>query len=198
MKKSFVILLITISLSSCSKYTLDDTIFVHDQDNWNLPAYTELGYNSFGAQYERDYFLVSSKIVPCKISYKEELLYFALSGTIGAGKEMSLTFIFPSKQMNDYTDLLQLNHIEIDLSEDECIVIMKQDNHETILNIFYGRLFFKRAQILNIDDEMNRIILSGLFDLYFIENDFSTSIENGRFDLGITNKVFFSQTKDPI
>ena len=192
MKKSFFILLIITLLFSCSKINLNDTIFIHDRNDYNLPAYTEMGYNSFGAQYERDYFLVSQKIVPCKILYKDENLHFALSGTIRDDQEMTLTFVFPSEKMNDYSDLLQLNDIIINTVDDECIIIMKQGNIETTLENCIGWIHFKRAQMLTIDDEANRVILSGFFALTFLENGFPVDISNGRFDVGITDKVFYA------
>jgi len=192
MKKNCLLILIIILFSSCSKEVLDRTIFIPDENNRNLPAYTEWGYNTFGAEYERDYFLVSNKIVPCKILYRENLLQFSLSGTIRDNQEMMLSFIFPSLQIDDYTDLLQLHDREIDLSADDCIVKILRNDKEIFLNVFEGKLHFKRAQLLSIDDQVNRVILSGVFDLTFMQNDFPAFIYNGRFDLGITKNLFYT------
>jgi len=192
MKRIYLILFIGALLSSCSKDILDRTIFIPDQDDRNLPAYTEWGYNSFGAEYERDYFLVSNHIVPCKISYHNHQLQFSLSGTIRDGKEMTLLFIFPVSQMSDYADLVQLNNVEIDLSANDCTVKILQDGNEEILDILEGNLYFKRTQLLSIDDRVNRVILSGIFDLRFLKNRFSTTISNGRFDLGVNKNVFYA------
>ena len=192
MKKNHLILLIIILFSSCSKDTLDRTVFIPDDKDRNLPAYTEWGYNTFGAEYERDYFLVSNMIVPCKILYKDEQLQFSLNGTIRNDKEMTLLFIFPFPQTHDYKDLLQLHKMEIDLLEQDCIVKILQDDNETILDIVEGKLHFKRAQLLSIDDQENRVILSGTFELCYLKNAFPSYISNGRFDLGITKNLFYA------
>ena len=192
MKKNFLILMVGVMLFSCHSNQLDRTIFIPDEDDRNLPAYSEWGYNSFGAEYERDYFLVSNYIVPCKILYGNNEMQFSLHGTIRYNQDMSLLFIFPSETMSSYADLLWLNNVEIDLSVVDCSVKMIQNGLEKTLDVFNGTLHFKRAQLLSIDDEVNRVILSGIFELNFLQNGFPTTISNGRFDMGITTNVFYS------
>jgi hypothetical protein len=192
MKKVCFIFFISILIASCSPDPMDRTIFLPDEQDINLPAYTEWGYNTFGAQYERDYFLVSNHIVPCKILYRDNHLQFTLFGIIRDRKEMALTFIFPfTLKDNDYMNLMQLHKVKIDLAQDGCAVSIWQNNTETPLNILGGKLHFRRVQLLSIDDQINRVILSGAFDVRFLQNDFPTNISNGRFDLGITQNVFY-------
>ena len=192
MRKFSFILLISTLLLACSKDEMDRTIFIPDETDGNLPAYTEWGYNSFGAEYEREYFLATNTIVPCKIVYKENKLQFLLNGRVGY-KEMSLIFIFPVAQAcHNYDDLMQLDKVKIDLSSYNCTVKMVQDGQETLLDGVKGELYFKRAQLLKIDDAVNRVILSGTFELRFLKNDFPTYISDGRFDLGITKNVFYA------
>ena len=179
-------------LFACSPSEMDRTIFIPDENDRNLPEYSEWGYNSFGAEYERDYFLVSNYIVPCKILYGNNEMQFSLHGTIRQNQEMSLLFIFPSEAMSSYADLLWLNNVEIDLSADDCSVKMIQNSIETTLDVLSGNLHFKRAQLLSIDDAVNRVILSGVFELNFLRNGFPTTISNGRFDMGITKNVFYA------
>jgi hypothetical protein len=106
---------------------------------------------------------------------------------------MTLIFIFPvSEACKNYQDLMQLDKMKIDLSSYNCTVKMVQDDQETTLDGVSGKLYFKRAQLLSIDDQMNRIILSGTFDLQLLKDGFPVTISNGRFDVGITKKVFFS------
>ena len=190
MKNRYLILALSILFFSCSKDVLDRTIFIPDEDDCNLPAYTEWGYNTFGAEYERDYFLASQQIIPCKIVYHNDQVHFLLSGIIREDREMSLLFIFPAVQMRDYEDLIELHNIEIDLVRDSCVVKIIQNDVETILDIEAGKLYFKRAQLLSVDDMINRTILSGTFDLRFLKNGFPSTISDGRFDLGITKNVF--------
>jgi len=193
MKKIHLFLIIIMLFSSCSKYEMDRTIFIPDPDDYNLPAYTEWGYNTFGAEYERDYFLVSNQIVPCKILYKDNQLQFSLSGTIRNGKEMTLSFIFPAEPMKNYKNLMLLHDKDIDLTNEKCIVKILQDDTETVLEIINsGSLYFKRVQLLTIDDVENRVILSGYFCFDFKQNNFPSFICNGRFDLGITEHLFYA------
>ena len=162
---------------------MDVTIFIPDKDDSNLPAYSEWGYNSFGAIYNGEYFLVSENITACRINYDNNQLHFLLQGTTSNDEEMSLLFIFPSEPMSNYTDLGQLHNKEINLSADNCTV--KID--ETTLQEVIGQLHFKRVQLLNIDGVLERAILSGVFELNFIQNGSSATISNGRFDVGITS-----------
>ena len=192
-KHIFLCVIVLLALFSC-KDEMEKTVFIPDEDDPNLPAYTEWGYNSFGAEYERDYFIVSNKIVPCKIVYNNHQLQFSLHGKSYSGRDMTLLFVFPlTIQMSDYKDLVRLDGVKIDLSENDCTVKMMQDHKETTLEVSEGTLHFKRAQILRIDDAVNRTILSGIFDVRFMENGFPATISNGRFDMGITNSVFSGQ-----
>jgi hypothetical protein len=188
---------------SCSREPqMDRTVFVPDSIDRSLPAYTEWGYNSFGAVYDnRNYFLVSSNIAPCKILYRGGTLRFSLSGILqaenyyaGYSEQMTLSFIFPWENITQYSDLLTLNKVEINLTAENCTVkTIRGNGEEQTLNTVGGTLNFKRAQLLYIDDAPNRVILSGVFDLRFLENDeFPTVISDGRFDLGINDNVFYA------
>jgi len=178
-------------LSSCSSEQMDRTIFIQDEDDRNLPAYSEWGYNSFGAEYERDYFLVSNKIVPCKIIYSNNQLQFLLSGNITERTKMSLLFMFPSPEIPNFKELTQLNDYKINLADSTTTVTIRQDGKiDEVINVMEGSLYFKRVQLLSIDDKVNRVILSGLFDIRFLQDSFPAAISNGRFDVGITKDVF--------
>jgi len=193
MKKINLFIIIGILLSSCETGdVMDRTIFIPDENDSQLPAYTEWGYNSFGAQYERNYFLASNQIVPCKMLYNNNQLQFSLIGTVNYGGNMTLSFIFPFAQISEYKDLVQLNKTEIDLSASDCTVKISENNNDTVLNILEGKLYFKRAQLLSIDDVVNRVILSGTFEFRFLQNDFPATMSNGRFDMGITKNVFYT------
>ena len=65
--------------------------------------------------------------------------------------------------------------------------------NEKVINVIRGNLDFKRAQLLKVDDVVNRIILSGTFELQFFgTGSFPESFSDGRFDFGITSKDFYS------
>jgi hypothetical protein len=180
--------------SSCRKEVMDRTVFIPDEYDNKLPAYTEWGYNSFGAEYERDYFLVSSQIEPCKVLYDNYQLQFSLHGTNHNGN-MTLVFLFStpdSLAMRDFKDLGVLNNKKIVLSDTSAckVKMILQDSNEVVLNISEGELYFKRSQLLRIDEKINRVILSGTFDLRFMKGNFPSYISKGRFDVGITPKIF--------
>jgi hypothetical protein len=181
----------------CACADIDRTIFIPDDDDPNLPAYTEWGYNSFGAKYERLYFLADNNITPCKITYREGMVHFSLAGTLRAdtygdySEEMTLTISFPSEPMSKYRDLLTLHERAIDLSDCSVGIEKSNDRDRAVISSVKGHLTFRRAQLLRIDEEENRAILSGDFDIQFLRNGIPESITGGRFDVGIY-KDFYS------
>jgi len=194
--KKYVSVFIAFSvILSCDKELpqLDRTIFIPDAKTPELPAYTEWGYNSFGAIYERTYFLANKDIIPCKIAYSNDSLHFLMNGKYGSQypyEEMSLTFIFPSVIVTDYRDLVALHDKTIDLSSN-CVVTMTAKGSERTLDVETGTLHFKRVQLLSVDDIANRAILSGTFEIKFRTSTmFSENFSDGRFDFGITNNEF--------
>lgn len=202
MKKYLFIVVIAVSfLNSCTKDDpqMDRTIFIPDPIDNRLPAYSEWGYNSFGAKSDRNYFLASDDIIPCKIMYKDGMLNFSLSGyfdysNYGGLVETTMTFVFPIEQIHEYTDLLTLNGKTIDLASPDCEVTVTQNGTIDTLNIIDGELQFRRAQKLSIDDQPNRVILSGVFDFRYLDktDEFPVSVSDGRFDLGINKNLFYA------
>ena len=193
MKKICFILIISALLSACSRDEMDRTIFIPDEHDYNLPAYTEWGYNSFGAEYERNYFLATDDIVPCKIVYQNKKLEFSLYGKFNHSHNMSLSFIFPFDTIRKYEDLLKLHNKKINLASYNCKVIMVEDGDSATLKISNnGELHFRRAQLLTIDDVVNRVILSGTFEFGCLKNGRPSAMTDGRFDVGITDRDFYS------
>ncbi|MDR2449989.1 MAG: hypothetical protein LBD52_08545 [Prevotellaceae bacterium] len=178
---------------------MDKTIFIPDENDDNLPAYTEWGYNSFGAKYERLYFLATNADVPCKITYQDGMLNFYLKGELRSDAEkyyyqredMTLMFSFPSNQILTYAGLVSLHNVQIDLQDASIRATIERDNNVTDLAPQKGRLFFKRAQLLYIDGRVDRVILSGYFDMQFLINGKPERISDGRFDLGINNDFYY-------
>jgi len=185
-----------VAIISCSveDSQLDRTIFVPDEKDMSLPAYTEWGYNSFGAKYERDYFLASQKIIPCKIMYRNDSLQILMSGIYGKSysqDNMSLIFSIPYEKITNYSELMILNQKRIDLGSN-CVVEMILNDNRRILDGLSGELNFKRVQMLSVDDVVNRVIISGTFEVKFLGvTQFPESFSDGRFDFGITNNEFY-------
>jgi hypothetical protein len=195
MKKILCTLFTTVAVLSGCGYDsdLNSTIFIPDEKDSNLPAYTEWGYNSFGARYERQYFLASNYIIPCKITYANDSLSFILQGNLNyQGASLHISFPFP-EEVNGLTDLSQLSNGDtIDLTKAEVILTHSVEDKDTseVLHIARGGLFFKRYQELYVDKEFSRIILSGYFAFQIRRNDqagkeVSEYFSDGRFDLGI-------------
>ena len=188
-----IVAALSILLLSCDEEPLDRTIFIPDEDNRQLPAYTEWGYNSFGATYEREIFISTNQIVPCKIVYNNGILDFALIGQLNWDNTV-LTFSFPlSEEIKNIGDLAVLHDLSLDLSKN-CTVKLEANNAQTTFEVLSGKLYFRRFQLLRVDGEVNRIILSGTFNVKFLKNGRPETILDGRFDMGITEKDFYSYT----
>ena len=193
MKKFFyAILPVFMMINSCYEDEMNRTIFIADENNSSLPAYTEWGYNSFGAIYDRNYFLVSRSVTPCKITYDKGMLNFYLIGKIDYDYDsnMELKFSFPSQRMNHFRDLVSLNNTTINLLDDNCTVTIEVNGNEDTISLLSGNLTFRRVQLLKIDGEENRVILSGIFELRFLRKDRPETISDGRFDMGINNDFY--------
>jgi hypothetical protein len=178
-------------LSSCRIDPLDRTVFIPDPTDPYLPAYTEWGYNSFGAIHERNYFVSSERIVPCKIVYRDGMLEFSLAGWHDHLRDAELIFSFPvSSKIEHPGDLYILHGSIIDLKGNDVSVRWRQ--HDQHLEEVSGYLHFRRFQLLLVDGRFNRIILSGVFNVNFLSYGRPESISHGRFDLGITCDDFWS------
>ena len=198
--KKYSFLVIILFLLSCEGMDeMQDTIFIPDINDKNLPAYTEWGFNSFGAMYERRYFFSTKDIVPCKMICGNGILTFTLSGRTGlnysswgSGDQLTMSITFPfNEPIKNYKDLLALHQKQFDLSDNACIVQMISNSNREDLTGLSGELKFIRAQLLRINDVENRIILSGTFEASFWRNQIPEIMSKGRFDLGITH-VFFT------
>jgi len=196
----FTVILLVI-ISSCSKeYELNKSIFIPDKDYPSLPAYTEWGYNTFGALYDREPFINSDLRVPSKIVCTGGKTSFSLKGHIGESryyyyesneKPIILNFDLYGFVPVSFSNLIELNDTIIDLTNPLCKVSLTLDTVKYNVTVLNGSLNFKRAQNLMVDKQQYEIILSGIFDFQALINNEPTSISMGRFDVGIANDNFF-------
>ncbi|MDR0546994.1 MAG: hypothetical protein LBG77_05360 [Dysgonamonadaceae bacterium] len=190
-----IIAILALGLISCAvDESLDQTIVVKDEQDPNLPAYTEWGYNSFGAKYERTYFLASNTWAPCKITTKNGQVNFILQGSLSGTSiydKTILTISFPAPEIRQYADLLLLHERSFNLKDASCSVRLEYGIENQLLNLIAGNITFKRAQQLRVDDKNDRIILSGTFAVQFLNNDRPESFSRGRFDLGLIEQDFY-------
>ncbi|HNR42271.1 MAG TPA: hypothetical protein PKL65_08570 [Bacteroidales bacterium] len=187
--------------NGCSKeYELNKSIFIPDPDFPELPAYTEWGYNTFGAYYERGLFLYSENAIPAKIIRAGGITSFVLKGQKdGYGyhswdnrKEMSVTFLLPSVMPDSYADLTILDKKIIDLVNTPGAVKLFLDGDTIKPDILQGELEFRRVQLLYVDSKQTEVILSGVFSFQALIKDEPVSVTQGRFDVGIGEDNFFS------
>jgi hypothetical protein len=190
-----------IVMVSCDKseYELEKSVYRPDPDFPSLPAYTEWGYNTFGAYYERKLFVYNDNEVPAKVINTEGHTRFLLKGGLADVdyndyyydeynnyfKEMTLVFELPGFDPDEYSDLVLLNDTVIDLADPDIHVMSIIDSDSTELDIIRGTLEFKKAQNLIVDKIPRLVILSGYFAFKAFLDGEPVSFSYGRFDVGI-------------
>lgn len=205
-KYLFIVLSVLSIFVGCSKKfnsipdLTDDLIFIRDEYYPMLPAYTELGYNTFGAMYEKQYFVVTKNIIPFKMQYEKGNMLMTLSGIVKSEEsgyynysesKMAISFIFPFDECKSYKELLKLHNTKINLTSADCQVRQQIDTYSPkLLNVVEGELFFRRSQNLNIDDQKVAAVLSGTFWIKHRVGNQYFVIKNGRFDLSINENYF--------
>ena len=194
MKNLILLLLVFIFIGCKKETTLNDSVFIADKENPNLPAYTEWGYNTFGANYERDVFTYTEYDIPIKVIIENDELNLLFQGDCRgcSGDLTTLKFVLPRNNIEKYQDLLAFNDTIIDLTRQDISVHMLNEYNERSLDIIEGELTFKRSQKVFVDDEEKEIILSGYFNLKFLVNGVPENMSDGRFDLGIGDNNFYN------
>lgn len=187
-------------IAGCSKeIELQKSVFQPDEELADLPAYSEWGYNTFGAYYDRSVFISDNQQIPVKVISTDGKMSFRLHGHLeqyadyySDHKDMKVTFVLDGFSPGSYSDMLQLHERIFDLQSPEISVVITIDETEIIANIINGAIQFKRAQMLFVDREPAEVILSGYFDFQALVNDEPVTFSNGRFDLGIGVSNFFT------
>ena len=108
--------------------------------------------------------------------------------------DMSLTIIFPRDSVIDSCQKLYLlNGERIILTNPAIKILVKNGDNalELVTDIRSGELFFKRVQMLYIDEKFEEAIVSGTFEIRYVKNGEKCELTDGRFDLGITPKLFW-------
>jgi len=203
MKNQFIMMMLTAALlfAACSdEAELQKSVFVPDEDFPELPAYTEWGYNTFGAYYDRELFIYNAYEVPAKVVNTEGTTSFILNGTRGlyyyyeyspGNNAMSLSFDLTGFLPQAYTDLVALNDSVIDLMDPDCMVMVTMNGQKYKEQIINGTLHFKRVQNLIVDKEQVEVILSGTFEYQALSNDVPFSVSLGRFDVAVGKSNFY-------
>ncbi len=187
-------------MAACSKETeLKKSVFIPDTDFPDLPAYSEWGYNTFGAYYDRELFIYTENDVPAKIINTGGKTSFLLKGQKRSAQysydydpvNMSISFDLYGFQPNTFSDLLALHDTTIDLTGPNFKMIVTIDTVKHEEQIMSGTLKFIRAQQLMVDKNQVEVILSGEFGYTALVDEEPISITLGRFDVGIGEDNFF-------
>jgi len=194
MKKLFILVIIIAAVGCSKRSGLSDSVFIPDSVYTDLPAYSEWGYNTFGANYDRSVFIYSRNVMPLKVIVQNQDLSFVFQGVIGnySGNYLSMKITIPDTATAKYQDLLDLNDTRINLSGSEVVVEFIIDQNSKVIEILEGELYFKRTQKIFVDDVEAEVILSGYFNLKFIEEGIPFTMTDGRFDFGVDNDNFYN------
>lgn len=200
MKKQLVIFIAAILIfSGCSKENeLKKSVMVYDPEYTDLPAYSEWGYNTFGAYYDREVFTWNNEKIPAKVIVNNNKMSFYLDGQSGVAyyydhsNAMTMTFILSCFAPENYTNLALLNDTILDLTNSACQVKVSIGATEYPVTILSGELNFKRAQNLWVDHSQAEVILSGYFEFKALVNEEPVTVSNGRFDVGIGPDNFYN------
>jgi hypothetical protein len=192
--------MLIILIAGCSKENeLKKSVLIYDSEYTDLPAYSEWGYNTFGAYYDREVFISNNVTVPAKIIVSKGAMSFVLGGQNGITnyyydpfKKMTMTFELAWFTPHDYTNLIVLNDTILDLTNSAIKVFASIDTTEYSAAILSGALTFKRAQNLKVDKVQIEVILSGYFEFKALIQGKPVTVSNGRFDVGIGPENFYN------
>ncbi|MBN2350755.1 MAG: hypothetical protein JXJ22_18095 [Bacteroidales bacterium] len=190
----YLIILIPVFFSSCEKMddiSLSQTVFIEDPYYPGLPIYSEWGYNTFGAYIDRKPFISTEYELPVKIIVNPDTLHIIFRGRMD-NMDVDLKLSIKGYSPATYYDLTELDNTTINLKETGRQAILKTTNETTILNLIEGELKFNRVQLLYVDEELTRTIVSGYFNLKTFLNDEPIAISYGRFDFGIGYENFYN------
>ncbi|MFC2104478.1 hypothetical protein ACFLS4_03895 [Bacteroidota bacterium] len=190
--------------TACSdEFDLEKSVFINDTEHPNLPQYSEWGYNTFGAFYDRKVFISNDQEIPLKVIATGNTTTFIFKGQLNEvssynygnsyyDSDMSIKFNIDNFIPTIYSDLLALNDSLFDLQHPDCSITILIDNNTYDATIINGEFEFIKAQKLIVDTEEVQIILSGVFDLQVLINNEPISISYGRFDMGVGEDNFFA------
>jgi hypothetical protein len=204
MKKQFLLLILLIGFMA---FACDDdaqlkrSVFIEDPDHKGLPKYSELGYNTFGAYYDRKAF-TSSEIVPVKVTVTGGETSFSLHGGIDYGggyynyysddNDMSITLVMSDFVPGTYTDLTELDDVHLDLTNENYSVIIKTESTTEEVQILNGSFHFKKVKNVLVDQVQKQVVLSGTFEFQALRDGEPITVSTGRFDVGVGADNFYN------
>jgi hypothetical protein len=198
MKNTFSFIIMLLALWACSNETeLKKSIFIPDPDALPLPKYSEWGYNTFGAFYDRQAFISDDISVPLKVINDNGLTSLVFTGVLRenynyrGGDQFTMTLSLPGFNPATYSDLMSLHQVTLDLTAPDYKVVLQEGDSMYQVTILEGKFEVKRAQNLLVDNQPEEVILSGVFEFRALINNTPVTISNGRFDVGVGNFNFY-------
>ncbi len=111
-----VLLILSASCTKDYEYELSKSIFIEDPYAPGLPIYSEWGYNTFGAYFDRVPFVSTEEVQPAKILVNNDTIQFILQGEKDL-KTTSVKFSFKGYSPQTEFDLTSLNGVTINLKD---------------------------------------------------------------------------------
>ncbi len=193
----FLLGLVFEMISGCSKDSdLNDSIWLPDPKDPELPQYSEWGYNTFGAFVDRVPFTSDryNGETPIKVIRTNQQISFRFLGNTDSNNLPFNSIILTMEQggIVDLFDLIVLNDSLVDLLDPRISVGVEDYSGFYPIEVIKGEFNFKRTQKLIIDEEPIEVILSGVFAFQALINGNPVTISEGRFDFGVNEYNFFS------
>jgi hypothetical protein len=198
--KAVVYLVIAFLLGACSRDSeLQQSIFIPDPVYSDLPIYSEQGYNTFGAYYDRQPFTSTSPSVPFKAISTQNKTEFVFTGVLGAfnaysgsATPFSMTLTIANSNPSAFVDLVSWNGVTMDLTDPRYSLSITDESSTYFPQVLNGSFTVNRARMVYVDDQLQEVTLSGVFNFQLIVNQIPVTMSNGRFDMGVDSDNFFS------
>ena len=210
-KLIFALAFAATALSACDDDDIiDETIWVSDSNNRHLPAYTEWGYNTFGARVNDGYFISRryGYSSPCRFTSGNDNMLMEMTGYddihygLKDDRMVGLNIDFKFQHIAQYKELIELNGKSFDLSDNGQVNAVelvfnswqeRGDEDVTCrMTVERGTLTFSKVMLLRIDEDDEEAIVAGTFEIYgTLDNGKKYHITKGRFDFGVNERNLF-------
>src|SRR5687768_15627779 len=123
------LLTLLLLLQGCGREPeLQKSVFIEDPAFPGLPQYSEWGYNTFGAYYNRQVFISNNFDTPAQVIYFDNKSSLIFAGRVGPDMynnvEIKLTINLPNFHPGSYQDLIALDQKVYDLTQPEFEILI--------------------------------------------------------------------------
>lgn len=177
MQRIIILSILIISLASCRRddsVYFDSVVYKSDNVNNDLPRYSELGLNTFGAYYNDTAWVSDATYAASVDHYINDTLRIVFNGSL-RNRNAGLGLLILVVNNGPLTDL---NDRKISLPDPN---ISFQINNVPF-SVESGSFYFKKCKKLLVDGLQIGTTFSGTFDLSGKVASKSVALTNGRFD----------------